>query len=101
MLICWIVVSDAAPVIMNARWTTTSAPRNASSSAGRVADVAPSIGHLRPAVFVRIERSAGDPDDPSDPLVGLQQRHKAEAKRAGRTSNRDCEIGLGNGANPP
>jgi len=43
-------------------------------------------------VLVRIERPAGDPDYAGDPFVGLEQRHEAEAKRAGRTGNGDCEL---------
>src|ERR1017187_4878806 len=60
-----------------------------------IADVALAVGHLRPAVLVRIERPAGDPDDPGDPLVGLQQRQEAEAECPGRTGNRNGEVGVG------
>jgi hypothetical protein len=62
---------------------------------GAIADVALAVGHLRPAVLARIERPAGDPDDPRDPLVGLQQRHKAEAECTGRTGHRHGEVGVG------
>ena len=57
-----------------------------------IADVALSVGQLRPAMRVRVERPAGDPDDPGDPRVLLQQRHQAEAERPGRTGDRNGEA---------
>ena len=62
---------------------------------GEIADVALAVGHLRPAMLVCIERPAGDADDAGDPLVGLQQRHKAESERPGRPGNRHGEVRLG------
>src|SRR5664279_726210 len=62
---------------------------------GAIAHVALAVGHLRPTVLVRAERAPRDPDDLDDPLVGLQQRHKAEAEGPGRTGNRNGEARFG------
>ena len=51
-----------------------------------VADVALPVLHLRPAALGRVEGTAGDADDPGDPVVVLEQRHqpRAEGARSGR-----------------
>ena len=51
-------------------------------------------------MLVRIERPARDPHDASDPVIGLQQRHQAEAERARRASDRHREIRLEHHAHP-
>ena len=78
----------------NARWTTTSAPRKASSQRLGVADVALPVLHLRPAALGRVEGAAGDADDPGDPVVVLEQRDQPGAERAGRAGDGDGEVAL-------
>jgi hypothetical protein len=51
--------------------------------AGGIADVAPPVLHLGPAVVGGVERAPGDPNHVSDPWVGLEHREETEAERAG------------------
>ena len=60
-----------------------------------VADVALPVLHLRPAALGRVERTAGDADDPLDPVVVLEERDQAGAERAGRTGDGDGQPALG------
>ena len=82
---------------MNARCTTTSASRNASSSAS-----GSRTSPWRYSIFVQ-PCSAGsngparDADDAADPVVGLQQRHQPEAEGPGRAGDGDGERSGGSG----
>jgi hypothetical protein len=57
--------------------------------AGGIADVAPPVLHLDPAVVGGVERAPGDPDHVSDPWVGLEQWEETEAECAGGTGDGD------------
>ena len=59
-----------------------------------VADVALPVLHLRPAALGRVERTAGDADDPRDPVVVLEQRDQAGAEGAGRAGDGDGQPAL-------
>jgi hypothetical protein len=60
-----------------------------------VANVTAAVLHLAPAVLGRIERTPRDTDDPSDALLGLEQRHQPEPKGSGRPGDGDDEPCLG------
>ena len=61
----------------------------------RLADVALPVLHLRPAALGRVEGTAGDADDPVDPVVVLEQRDQAGAERARGAGDRDGEVSSG------
>jgi hypothetical protein len=60
-----------------------------------VPDVAPPVGHLRPAALGRVERTASDADDPPDPVVVLEQGHQPGTERARRTGDGDGQSAPG------
>ncbi len=69
-----------------------------------VADVALPVLHLRPAALGRVEGTAGDADDPGDPVVVLEQRASGPSRtcRSGpvtaTVSSRSAAVRLGESA---